>query len=27
MFVAGFEFTRITLRPSALRTRHAWVPE
>ena len=27
MIVAGFELTRITLIPSALRTRHAWVPE
>ncbi len=27
MIVAGLELTRITRRPSALRMRHAWVPE
>lgn len=27
MIVAGLEFTRMTLRPSARRMRHAWVPE
>lgn len=27
MIVAGLELTRMTLRPSARRMRHAWVPE
>ncbi len=27
MIVAGLELTRMTRRPSALRTRQAWVPE
>lgn len=27
MIVAGLEFTRMTRRPSDLRTRQAWVPE
>src|SRR3954468_14419527 len=27
MMVAGLELTRITLRPSAFRTRNAWAPE
>ena len=27
MIVAGLELTKMTRRPSALSTRHAWVPE
>jgi len=27
MIVAGFEFTRMTLKPSSRSTRQAWVPE
>ena len=27
MIVAGLELTRMTRRPSAFSTRHAWVPE